>query len=198
MWLINFIPDWVFHLFVLSGLLIFVSSLVLGAIPFIKTYKLPVQALGIVVLCAGLFFEGALYCNATWNEKVVELEKKVAAAQIESAQSNTKIVTKYITRVEKAKDNTNENIKYVEQYVAADDDKCNVPNSVVVLHDSASKNEVPPSTGGTYEGTSDVKISEITTTVVENYGTYYQISEQLKAWQEWYKTQKEIFEKAFN
>lgn len=196
--MLNFIPDWVIHLSTLAGILVLVLSIVLSFIPFIDRYKVPLQVLGTVVVCMGLFFEGMLYCNSKWNERVVELERKVAEAQVASAETNTKIVTKYITKVEKVKENTNENIKYIETYVTRDDDKCTVPNSVIVLHDSASKNEVPPSTGGAYEGASDVKISELTTTVVENYGTYYQISEQLKAWQEWYRTQKDIFEKAFN
>jgi hypothetical protein len=198
MLLINFIPDWVFHLATLAGILLLVTSIVLGFIPFISKFKTPLLVLGVVVMSAGLFFEGTLYCNAQWNEKVAELERKVAAAEVASAKQNTRIVTKYITNVEKIKDTTDENIKLVEQHVTGDDSKCTVPNSVVVLHDSASKNQLPPSTGGAYEGASDVKISELTTTVVENYGTYYQISEQLKAWQEWYKTQKDIFEKAFN
>lgn len=198
MWIVNFLPDWVFHLITLAGLVLFVVSVVLAYIPLIDRYKIPLQVLGIFIVSVGLFFEGTLYSNVQWNAKVAELELKVAAAEAASAKANTKIVTKYITRVEQIKDNTDETIKYIEQHVARDDDKCDIPNSVIVLHNSASKNEVPPSTGGAYEGTSDVKISEFTTTVVENYGTYYQISEQLKAWQEWYKTQKDIFEKAFN
>lgn len=32
--------------------------------------------------------------------------------------------------------------------------------------------------------------------MLNNYSSYYVISERLIAWQEWYKQQKEIFEKA--
>ena len=46
-----------------------------------------------------------------------------------------------------------------------------------------------------YEGTSAVKISTVAATVTENYTTYYQIAEQLKALQEWVKEQQKIFEK---
>ena len=30
--------------------------------------------------------------------------------------------------------------------------------------------------------------------VMDNYGSYYLVSERLTAWQEWYKQQKQIFE----
>lgn len=33
-------------------------------------------------------------------------------------------------------------------------------------------------------------------TVIENYGTYNQISEQLRGWQQWYVDQKKIFDSA--
>jgi hypothetical protein len=40
----------------------------------------------------------------------------------------------------------------------------------------------------------DAKPSEVISTVVENYGTYYDVSDQLEAWQEWYAEQKRIYE----
>lgn len=33
-------------------------------------------------------------------------------------------------------------------------------------------------------------------TVIENYGTYYEIANRLKGWQQWYIEQKKIFETA--
>lgn len=44
--------------------------------------------------------------------------------------------------------------------------------------------EVPA--GATASSTIDV--------VIENYGTYYEVTEQLKGWQQWYIDQKKIFE----
>jgi len=67
-------------------------------------------------------------------------------------------------------------------------------NAAIVLHDSASKNVVSPSTGAAVEGTSNVKASDLIRTVTDNYGTYYQVREQLLGWQEWYKEQKKVYE----
>jgi hypothetical protein len=63
-----------------------------------------------------------------------------------------------------------------------------------MLHDSASQNEVPGSAISTVRGTSEVKVPELLTVVTENYGVCHENSEKLKAWQEWYRTQKKIFE----
>ncbi len=41
-----------------------------------------------------------------------------------------------------------------------------------------------------------VKLSELTKTVVVNYGTYYECAVKTDQWQEWYEVQKRIFEGA--
>ena len=33
-------------------------------------------------------------------------------------------------------------------------------------------------------------------TVIENYGTYYEVANRLRGWQQWYAEQKKIFETA--
>ncbi len=42
--------------------------------------------------------------------------------------------------------------------------------------------------------TEDLKISEVTKTVVKNYGSYYECAVKVDTWNEWYETQKKIFE----
>jgi hypothetical protein len=64
-----------------------------------------------------------------------------------------------------------------------------------VLHDSASKNEVPDPTRLADEGTSATKLSTVTETVVGNYSICHQNAEQLKALQTWIREQEIIFNK---
>jgi len=69
-----------------------------------------------------------------------------------------------------------------------------LPRSAVSLHNSASANQVsrgPESADGT---PSTVKASELLETVVDNYGACHENAEKLRAWQEWYRTQKQIHE----
>jgi hypothetical protein len=62
-----------------------------------------------------------------------------------------------------------------------------------VLHDSASRNEVPDPTRKVDGSTSNVKISGVAETVIDNYTTYYQVAEQLRSLQEWIKEQQKVY-----
>jgi len=42
----------------------------------------------------------------------------------------------------------------------------------------------------------DAKLSDVANTVTVNYGTYYECAVRTDAWQEWYRIQQIIFEKA--
>lgn len=41
----------------------------------------------------------------------------------------------------------------------------------------------------------DSKLSEISTTITNNYTSYYECKVLVDGWQEWYTTQKQIYEK---
>jgi hypothetical protein len=195
MWILSFLPDWVFHLVLLAGIAGLGASFVLKFIPFISTYQLPIKVGALVLIIVGVWFEGAMSNQASWQARVNEMEAKVAAAEVKSANANTQIVTKVVTQIQVVKDTTNANQQYIKDVVAKDlDAQCKLTNDSVMLHNSASQNVVSGSTGGTAGGTSDVKASELLSTVTENYGTYYQVVEKLKGWQEWYKAQRAIFE----
>ena len=197
MFILKFIPDWLIHLTVLSGFILIFSSFVLYHIPFVKQYRLPLLFVGLIVSCAAFFAEGVLFSNGWWEAKVKELEIKVAAAEAKAAQVNVKIITKYVDKVRIVKETTDENVKFIEKYITKHDNDITFPKSYIMLHDSASQNEISGSTGTVDETPSEVKASELITTVVENYGTCNELRETVIAWQEWYKAQKEIFESTF-
>jgi len=148
----------------------------------------------VVLLTASIKFEGGLNVEREWRARVAEMEEKVKIAEEKSREVNTVIKTRYIEKIKVVKETTNANIQYVEKVVTKYDNLCTLSNAAIVVHDSASQNIVAKSTGGTIEGTSDVKASTLLGTVTQNYGTYYEIREQLISWQEWYKKQKKIFE----
>lgn len=195
MWILNFMPFWIIHLVVFAGMAAVVCSFVLKFIPFFNTYTLPIQLVGVALLSFGLFFEGAASNEEKWISKVREKEIQVVEVQVKSIQENVKIVTKYVDKVRIVKETTDAIIKEIPIYITkADDARCELSNTAIVLHNSASQNTVPPGTGNIATGTSDVKASELITTVSENYGTCYEMREQLKAWQDWYRVQKKAYE----
>jgi len=196
--LLDFIPSWIYHLITSTGLLLILTYFILDFIPFINKYRLPVLIIGIVCTCVGLFFEGVVYSDLSWNAKVKEMEVKVAQAEAMSSQQNTKIVTKYITNTKAIKEKTDANLNLVEKYITKHDNNIMLPNSFIVLHNGSSQNEVSRSSGSDDDTPSDVKASTFLSTVTENYGTCYEMRELVLSWQEWYKEQRDIFNNAYN
>jgi hypothetical protein len=196
MWLLDFLPFWIFHLVVLIGIGGILASTVLKFIPFISNYKLPIQVGSAILLAFGLYMEGGVSNQEKWEARVAEVKLEMAKKDAASAEATTKVVTKYVTVDRIVKEKGDAILKEVPKFISKDADaQCVVPNGFVVLHDSASRNEVPDSTRGVDEGASKVKLSGIAETVTTNYTTYYQVSEQLKALQEWIKEQQSIYNK---
>jgi ABC-type multidrug transport system fused ATPase/permease subunit len=190
-WLVNHIPSVIFHILLLISIVGILTSFFLGMVPFVNQYKLPIQIISILVLAFALYSEGSIANNESWQAKVKEQEQKVALAEQKSADLNERLqeALNYKTSIIEGK--KNETIKEIKKYVY---DTCKLSNTAISLHDSSSQNSVPDSAIGTITGTSNVEVSELLETVTINYSTYYEQIEKLKAWQEWYKEQKRIFE----
>ena len=194
MWILDWLPFWVFHLVVLVGLAGLIGSLVLKFIPFISTYRLPIQVAAIATLVFGVYMEGGIATQEKWEAKVAEVKIEMAKKETASAETTVKVVTKYVNKVQIVKEKGNDIIKQVPVYITKDaDTKCDVPTGFVVLHDSASRNEVPDATRKVDATTSSVKISGVAETVVDNYTTYHQVAEQLRSLQEWVREQQKIY-----
>ena len=65
-----------------------------------------------------------------------------------------------------------------------------------MLHNAAAGGtEVPGSAGASNEEASGVKLSEVETTVVQNYNTYHKVKAQLEELQDWLIQQRDIYNK---
>jgi hypothetical protein len=147
MWLLNFLPEWVFHFILLAGVLGLIASLVLKFIPFFNTYKLPVQVVSILLMVVGVWFEGAMSNQAAWEAKVTQVQAKVAVAEVKSAEENTKIVIKVVKQLELVRTRGNDIIKYVDREVATDREvikfveNCPIPKIIIDTHNAAALNQ---------------------------------------------------------
>jgi hypothetical protein len=81
MWILKFLPDFVFHLIFIAGLLGLTASLVFKFIPFVSQYRLPVLVASSIMIAIGLYMEGAISDNTAWVDRVHAMEKKVAEAE---------------------------------------------------------------------------------------------------------------------
>jgi len=179
---------WAIHGIVLFGIALFIGC------HFIGPYKILAMPFALVIIGFGLFYEGNYYGTKDYRARIAEMEENVKEVVVESEKVNTIVQTKYVDKIKIVKEKADENIKIIEKVVTQYDNKCELSNAAIVLHDSASQNTVSPSSGSAVEGTSKVKISDVLRTVTDNYATYYQTREQVIGWQQWYKEQKKLYE----
>ena len=194
-WLLQLVPDsifvWITYLLFAAGLVLYVASKLVSWIPLIGQYRLPAELVGVVALViAGYFYGGISY-----REQIAEMKQRVRIAEQQSQKVNTVIETKIIEKVKVVKENV-----YITREIVRDtagrqlDAQCSLPRSTVSLHDSASGNQVPQRAAATDGTPSGIEASQLLDRVIENYGACHENAEKLKAWQEWYREQKTIFD----
>lgn len=116
MWMLSFIPDSILLGFVNTILYAGIVCTLLGCVfnfRFLAQYRLIVQVVGILMLAAGLYFKGGYEVEQQWRERVKEMEAKVAIAEAQSKEVNTKIETKIVEKIKVRKENV---IKTVTVY----------------------------------------------------------------------------------
>lgn len=117
MWILSVLPEIAIHLIFSAGVIMTLAGFVLGFIPFINRYKLPIQILGILVLALGIYLEGGLADNKEWQLKVAEMEVKVKEAEAKSATKNVEIQEKVVTKTQIVKEKGKDIIHYVDRIV---------------------------------------------------------------------------------
>ena len=140
MWLLNWLPDWIFYAVGLIGLVGLFSTYLLRFIPIpaIYMYKTPIQLVSIVLIGFATYMSGGIANEAKWNARVKEVEAKVAAAEVESAKQNVKIVEKVVKKTEYITRKGNDVIQYVDREIVKYDSSCVIPKEFVKAHNDAT------------------------------------------------------------
>jgi hypothetical protein len=198
-WMFSLLPDSIFvmltYVIFAAGLVLYIASKMVQWIPIMMQYRIPAELVGVLCLCIGAYFFGWRGNEEHWLARVKELEEKVQIAEARSREVNTVIETKIVTKIKVVKETVYANKEIIREVAGAQlDSQCSLSRSSVVLLDSASRNEVARGAESVDGTPSDIKASALLDTVVENYGICNENIEKLKAWQEWYRAQKQIFE----
>ena len=194
-WLLHIIPDgvfvWLTYLLFGAGVVLYVASKLVSWIPLMGQYRLPAELVGVMALVIAAYFSGGI----SYREQIADMKQRVRIAEERSQKVNTVIETKVIEKVKVVKQNV-----YITREIVRDtagqqlDAQCSLPRSTVSLHDSASLNQVPQRAAAVDGTPSGVEASQLLDRVIENYGACHENAEKLKAWQEWYREQKTIFD----
>ena len=129
----------------LAGVLLTVTAFFIKRIPVINQYRIPAQVLGIALLVIGVYWRGGYAIEMEWRERVAEVEARVAAAEAKSAEENTKIVTKVVTKTQVIKTRGETITKYIDREIVRYDEKfapggqCEIPQEFIKAHNSAAE-----------------------------------------------------------
>jgi hypothetical protein len=198
MWLMSIIPDSILYGFILSVMGIGAALFVFGSfavfLPLVKGYGMLMRTIGTILLIGSVYLYGGYGTEMKWRAEAAKLKADMDRKVALSEQNSKQVVTKYVTKTKVIKEKGDVIIKEVPKFITKDADaNCVVPKSFVLLHDSAAKNEIPDSSKGVDGTASGTKLSAIGETITINYNNYHQLSERLKALQDWVSSQERIY-----
>lgn len=147
MWMINFIPDsvitWIINIIIIASITGILVSYFIEHIPFVNIYRLPIQAIGIIVLAVGMYFKGQISADSVWMAKVAEMQEKVKLAEEESKRLNQELQNRANTKIAHIKD-VQVKTKIVIKEVAKEiDNKCIINKDAIEILNSAAKGQIP-------------------------------------------------------
>ena len=116
MWILTILPEAAIHIIFGLGILGTIAGFVLGFIPFVKTYKLAIQVISLLVLVLGVYLEGGLADYKEWQLKVAEMEAKIAQAETKSSEKNVEIQEKIVEKTKVVREKGRDIIKYVDRW----------------------------------------------------------------------------------
>jgi len=143
MWILQFLPNWIFYLLLFAGIVGYIlSNTILKLLPYSDVIKIA----SVFAIIFGIFMTGAIHDNDTWLQRVSELEKKVLELETKSAEANTKLVQKVIVKKQIVKERGDDIIKYIDREVVKDNEVVKyiehcpkLPNEIVNTLNKAAK-----------------------------------------------------------
>jgi len=145
MWILSWLPNWIFYVIFFAGLLGLLATYVMKFIPFVYMYRTPIQAVSVLAIAIGTYMSGAISNEEAWQARVKEMEAKVAAAQVESLKENVKIVEKVVKKTEYIKTRGQDIVKYIDKEIVKYDTKflpggvCEIPKEFIKAHNNAAE-----------------------------------------------------------
>ena len=145
MWILEWLPNWLFYAIFFAGLLGLLASYVMKFIPLVYIYKTPIQLGSIIAIVFGTYMAGAISNQEAWEARVKEMELKVAAAEVQSAKKNIKIVEKIVNKTQIIRTRGDDVIKYVDREIVKYDTKfapggeCEIPKEFIKAHNDAAE-----------------------------------------------------------
>lgn len=148
MWQLGFmfslIPDsWIelaTYAILSAGIVLYILSKLVAWIPVIKSYRFPIEVIGIVLYGLGAFYAGGYGVERMWRDRVADMEKKVQELEGRQAEVVTKIETKVVTKIKKVveiKEVIKKEIEYREKEINAN---CDISPAAIEMYNKSVSN----------------------------------------------------------
>ena len=148
MWILHFLPDsfiqFIVHVILLAGIVgcvlsFFVINKVLRFFPPFANYYKIAQVVSVVLLVAGIYFEGGYATEMQWRARVAELEAKVAISEQQSKDANEALDKKTKEKVKVVKQIQVVIKERIVKQAAKMDATCTVDSAAVSILNDAAK-----------------------------------------------------------
>jgi uncharacterized membrane protein len=141
MWILEWLPNWIFYAILFLGLIGFLITYLLKFIPIpaIYMYKAPIQIVSVIMIVIGVYMAGSIANNEAWEAKVKEVQSKLAEAEARGAIETVKIVEKVVVQQKVIKERGKDIVQYVDREVVKFDNKCEIPPVFVEAHNKAAE-----------------------------------------------------------
>lgn len=139
MWILDWLPSWIFTLITLVSLGAFLLTEFFNAIPFVAMYLKTIRIASIVGLVLGLYMMGGAANQEKWEARVKELEQKVALSEEKSKTANAQLETAIKDKKKAIHDKqivVQEKIVMVKEKIDAE---CKVPQEAIELLNEAAE-----------------------------------------------------------
>jgi hypothetical protein len=134
MWILQFLPNWIFYAILIGGIF---GLLLNRYVP--QIYRLYVQIGSAVAFVVGTFMSGAIHDNEAWLARVREMEAKVAKAEEQAKEATTQIDSKVDKQTVKIKEKQVVVKEYITREVAKYDNQCVIPKEFIEAHNKAAQ-----------------------------------------------------------
>jgi len=133
MFILKFIPMWICSIMILSGIIGYFASQLFPVLTYQKLSKI----ICAILVLSGIYLSGMKYVDNWWYSKAAALEQQVVELAAKSAETNTEIKTRLVTKTEIVRLRGDEITKYIDREVVKYDTQCEIPQEFTEAHNRA-------------------------------------------------------------
>jgi hypothetical protein len=139
MWLLQLVPDWIFHLILITGVVGLGASFVLGKSVVVIKYRIIIQVVSGILIVFGVYVQGALSNQDWWEDKVAQAELRIKEAEAKTAEANAKIEYVVVEKVKVVETVDRKLQQRIQELTAELDSNCRISPEINAIHNRAAR-----------------------------------------------------------